>query len=398
MNRLRIVLCLVLVGASACARASGAGNPFHGEVLLLSASGSLKAIDAGSGEVKYDLADAVASPGDSVIYAVDGTTLRTVDAGSGQTKSSTPIPPGLSSTVVAGDGHAVALVAASDVPPIGSMPAGKASTPIVVADPSGASKSRTYSLDGNFEPEAFSTNDKQLFMLSYSPALAPERYQVTKLDLARGSVSPAIGAVKGPAPKMRGTRVNHVLSPDLSILYTLYTNQDPSYSDQWGPGEAAFVHTLFLEYGQAVCIDLPEEFGPGPSAAKTLAISPDGSKLYAIDSDAGLVSVIGTRKREVTETKHMSFESGGQVTTAATGSGGTLYVGVGTQITVIDPESLSVTAHWNVPEPISGLTFADGHLFASSAGQVVEIDPSTGREISSVASPGGELISVVQGD
>jgi YVTN family beta-propeller protein len=274
------------------------------------------------------------------------------------------------------------------------MPHGRSLTQIVVASPTGPAPAKPFRLTGNFEPEAFSTNGDVLFMLDFFPALAPERYQVARLDLRTGNVSPAFGAVKGPAPKMSGTRIMHVLSPDHSTLYTLYTNQDPSYSGAWGKGEVAFVHTLSLGFGQAVCIDLPDEFGPGSSSAKTLALSPDGSRLYAVDSAAGLVSVIDTAKRRVIETKKVSFESGEDPAYATTGSNGTLYVGSGQQVTVIDPETMAIEHRWNVEAPINGLGLGE-HLFVAVPNRILELDASTGTQIASFQASGVQGISYV---
>ena len=62
-------------------------------------------------------------------------------------------------------------------------PVPRASTTIVVADPSGGSPASRFRLAGNFEPEAFSTGGDALFLIQYLPALAPTVYRVTELDL-----------------------------------------------------------------------------------------------------------------------------------------------------------------------------------------------------------------------
>ena len=84
-------------------------------------------------------------------------------------------------------------------------------TSIVVADPTGAPQTRTFDLRGNFEPEAFSTDDRLLFMIQHLPAEAPTVYRVTVLDLKSGRVVPVFGPFKGPSERMPGIRLQQVL-------------------------------------------------------------------------------------------------------------------------------------------------------------------------------------------
>ena len=44
---------------------------------------------------------------------------------------------------------------------------------------------RRYMLAGNFEPEAFSLDGRALFVIEFSPPLAPYRYRVRSLDLGK---------------------------------------------------------------------------------------------------------------------------------------------------------------------------------------------------------------------
>ena len=395
------LVCVVLL-ASACAGARASGNPGGakaagtagtGDLLLLDVGSSVQAVDAATGKARFSEPGSVGLPDWSKLYPSDEasgvTTLHTIDGHTGATISNAQIPGSFVSSVVSDDGSRVALVEPSAVAPLGSMPQGRASTRIAVADPSGTANTKIYRLSGNFVPEAFSTNDGVLFLLDYFPARSPQRYQVTRLDLRTGHVSPAFGAVKSPAPKMSGTRIMHVLSPDHHTLYTLYTNQDPSYFGQWGSGEVAFVHTLSLEYGQAVCIDLPKAFGPGAAGAKTLALSPDGSMLYAVDAAAGLVSVIGTTRRRVIETRHVSLGAPGDaIVSAQTGPDGTLYIGVGAQVVAVDPGTLAVEHRWSVGGVVSGLGVGSGRLYVAAGGRVLALDPSTGRQVGSISAPG----------
>ncbi|MEP7059967.1 MAG: hypothetical protein ABI828_04485 [Actinomycetota bacterium] len=390
------LVCAALV-ASACAGAragaGASGTTAKGDLLLLDVGGSVLGTDAVSGETRFTDSGAIGLPDWSRLYSSEvtsgRTTLHTIDGHTGAPMSDAQIPGSFVPSVVSDDGSRVALVEPSAAAPLGEMPQGRASTQIAVADPTGTAEPKIYRLSGNYEPEAFSSSKKVLFILNYFPALSPKGYQVTRLDLKTGDISPAFGPVKSPAPKMSGTRVMHVLSPDHATLYTMYTNQDPAYSGRWGEGEVAFVHTLSLEIGQAVCIDLPEAFGAGPAGAKTLTLSPDGSRLYAVDAAAGLISVIDTSKRRVVDTKHVSLGSvGDAVASAQAGPDGTVYVGVGAQVVTLDPDSLAIEHRWSVAGVVNGLAIGGGRLYVTVPDRVLTLDLSTGDQVGSIAAPG----------
>ena len=100
-----------------------------------------------------------------------------------------------------------------------------AETALVLADPRGRRAPQTVPLEGNDEPEAFSLAGDRLFVVQHLPALAPDRYRVRTVDLARGAVGPVLSRDKQPvaaAEELRGRGRTHVLAPALNVLYTLY--------------------------------------------------------------------------------------------------------------------------------------------------------------------------------
>src|SRR5207247_11381997 len=139
-------------------------------------------------------------------------------------------------------------------------PVPRSSHRIGVAEPRGWLKPLSFDLTWNYEPEAFSTDGSTLFMIQYLPPTAPEAYRVTSLDLAKGVVSPVFGRYKEPTERMPGVRLEQILSPDGSKLYTLYTSQPSAYETRYGGNAAAstpvtFVHILNLKEHWAYCLE-----------------------------------------------------------------------------------------------------------------------------------------------
>src|SRR4029079_9988769 len=70
----------------------------------------------------------------------------------------------------------------------------------------------------------------------------------------------------------------------------LYVVGAPSATE---PGYA-FVHVLDLEDKEAFCIDLLPPFGIDDSTAYGIAITPDGSNVYAVDGEHGEIARLDT--------------------------------------------------------------------------------------------------------
>src|SRR5207244_13219195 len=115
---------------------------------------------------------------------------------------------------------------------------GRAATDLVIARADG-SPPRQYSLPGNLSPEAFSSDTDALFVIQYSPPMAPDRYRVRRLDLATGTIGDVASPDADLQADMRGTAQVQSFSPDGNRLYTLYTRIE-------GSRRRAFVHVLSL--------------------------------------------------------------------------------------------------------------------------------------------------------
>ena len=236
------------------------------------------------GHVRFQQAAAVPSRDWSVLYSAtnDGerTTLVTLDPATGEELARRTVPGVFTVRTVSEDGSMVAL---TPPPPTGTdtyHPAAKDPTPIVIVrrdDP----EPQVLSVPGNVEPEAFSLSGDALFVIDFVPPLAPERYRVARLDLARGSVDDVRSKEEELQEPMRGTARAQAVAPDGRRLYTLYTRD--ATADE--PAEA-FVHVLDLDAETASCVDLPPEFATDPLGAvrgdtvghAPLRVLPDGRR------------------------------------------------------------------------------------------------------------------------
>lgn len=350
-----------------------------------------------TGSVLFEHPGAVGSLGGSFVVSPSGsqdsTRLRTVDAAGGFV-GATRVDGTLDVGVVSESGRAVALV---DPLPNGwdpSVPVPRARTTIVVADPNGTRDTVTYDLRGNYEPEAFSTDDRTLFLIQHLPAETPTVYRVTALDLRRGNVYPVFGPYKGPAERMPGIRLQQVMAPNDDQLYTLYSSAQPGYAPHEAPvasdATVSFVHVLSLQEGWAHCVGLPKMLWDRPASEQALAPSPNGRLLYVVNAALGVVSVMDTRTLAILRTTQIGRTLDGITRTSAVVSddGGSLYVGAAGQVERIDTDSLTVADVWDTGD-VTGLGMsADGRRLYVAVGEDVKVlDARTGAELGAVAVP-----------
>lgn len=402
--RLRpLVTVSVLVLAAACTSPQAATDQppqperqtLESGSVLLGGLGGPVLVQVPSGSVLFEAEGAVASLGGHWVVGVthaDGETLLdTRDATTGEVIASERVPGRLDASVVSESGRAVALM---DPLPEGwdrSIPLPRSSTRIVVADPTGAADPRTYDLVGNFEPEAFSVDDGMLFLLQHLPAETPTAYRVTSLDLSSGDVRPVRGPFKGPAERMPGIRLQQILGPDASQLFTLYSSARPGYT----PHETlsadgriiAFVHVLGLRDGWAHCIGLPKAFWDRPASEQAMATSPDGRSLYVVDAALGEIAVMDTDSLEMrTGSVDLRMRDIANTSAVLSADGQTLYVATSrgsTAISAIDISTFDVLERWELDVAVTGLGLSsDGeHLLAATADGLEVLDVATGEEI-----------------
>jgi hypothetical protein len=267
----------------------------------------------GSRSALQGLADGVVTPDSSLVYSTAGdgedSVLIATDTSTGEDLTATAVPDNHEVGVASATGSVVVLVEGEGAhSPYEFVP--RERTRILVARP-GKGKVRSYELEGNFEPEAFSTDTRKIFLIEY---LDDEglRYRVRMMRLRTGRVFP-VGRLTKFAPRsMRGTGRVQAYSLDHNYLYTLYTKQPPNYAHQdhddvHDEGTVhAFVHVLNLRRGWAHCIDLPMPFGMDGPATK-LELSKDGRHLFA--SDGKRVAVVDTRELKTLRVEDIARDS-----------------------------------------------------------------------------------------
>jgi len=401
LRKLVVALSVAALGAAACTHDTqdgSAGQPVPPETLLLGTEAGPLVVQVPSGSVLFDRPGTVASLGGSWLLSATpsagSTLLSIVDGADAEAASTVRLDGTLDARVVAESGGAVALM---DPLPDGwdpEVPLPRSRTPIVVADPTGATETRTYDLRGNFEPEAFSTDDRQLFMIQHLPAEAPTVYRVTVLNLRTGRVVPVFGPFKGPAERMPGIRLQQVLSPNADQLYTLYSSARPGYAPHHAPvpngATVSFVHVLSLQDGWAHCVGLPEELWDRPASEQAMATSPNGRLLYIADPTLGLVTVMDTASLEIrTYPVDLSVSGVRRTSAVVSGDGSALFVataGEGGGVTRIDTETFEVVRTW-ATDDVSGLGLsADGErLYVAFDDRVEVMDARTGSELGGVA-------------
>ena len=401
-KRLVVGLSLVALAGAACtdgALGDGADiDPVPRETLLLGTQAGPIVVEIPSGSMLFERPGTVASLGgswlSSATRAEGSTLLEAVDGSTAEPTSALRLDGSLDVRVVSESGGSVALM---DPLPDGwdpAVPLPRSRTQIVVADPTGSTETRTYDLRGNFEPEAFSTDDRQLFLIQHLPAEAPTVYRVTMLNLGSGRVRPVFGPFKGPAERMPGIRLQQVLSPNADQLYTLYSSAQPGYAPHQAPvansATVSFVHVLSLQDGWAHCVGLPKQLWDRPAVEQAMATSPNGRLLYIVDATLGLVTVMDTASLEIRTASIDLAVTGVRHTSAVVSSdGSSLFVATAGErggITRIDTDTFDVVRSWTTDD-VSGLGLSsDGRrLYVAFDDRVEVLDAKTGSQLAGVA-------------
>ncbi|WP_309223713.1 hypothetical protein [Micromonospora sp. CP22] len=395
----RRTLLTVLAGAGAaaltgCDPTAASADPVP-DPLLVTDDGGLTLL---RGTDRQTLGAGVATADGRLVYTAvaDGadTALRRVDAASGNASERVRLPGRWVPQTVSTDGTRLALTTEA-LSATGDRPAGRDETLVLIADAGGVRQ--RLRLPGNVVPEAFTHDLTGLFVLEWLPPAAPDRYRVRLVDLATGIAGRLLTRTKEVVPEeaeeeMRGDGRQAVLAPNHTVLYTLYTHQ-PDHrhtrdriSGRPGSDVHAFVHTLHLEQRWAYCVDLPHPFGEGAAEGHTMALTPDGSRLYVADVGSGAVAEISTEELTVRRTATLAADRAPAFAAASTKR---LYLGSGTGVRAVDLTGLTVTAE-QATDPVTGLALSpDGsRLYLGHRAVVSWQDADSGGELGRVGVPG----------
>jgi DNA-binding beta-propeller fold protein YncE len=390
---LALAACTGAPSPSSREKAVSSPGPSVGSVsdaLTLVDGDGVSVVDGATGGVLSTIPGGVPAPDWSAVYTAasdaGSTSIAAIDPLTGATISTARARGDLAIRAVSVLGGPVALMVPSTEGASAWSPQGRAITGIVVADLRDGSIDR-FRLRGNFEPEAFSTDGRSLYLLRYLPATAPTHYRVTSLDLSRGKVWDVYGPDKVPVQNMTSTRLVQALSPDASALYTLYSNQPPSFASGYRPPvldaaqAVAFIHTLDLANGFAMCVALPKVFGTARPRTSAIASSPDGRQVFVVDARNGAIAVMSSRRFRVTTFARVDLSplGGGPISARISADGRTLLVAGRAGLLEIDAKTLATRDLMPTPGATTGLALSgDGdRLYLSWAGRIEALDATT---------------------
>ncbi|MGH3117758.1 MAG: YncE family protein [Gaiellales bacterium] len=369
---------------------AGCGTPGESQDLLfVQGRGGVSVLPSGDEGPKFQASGAVPSyDWKTVVTATraDGTTrVEAMNPSSGIEVWEELVSGRYRVKVVSGDGKLAALTPRSNY----SYLYGRTESRLAITGPR-LSATRFITLDGNFEPEAFSTDGKSLFVIQYLPARAPVKYQVRRLDLETERVVDVYTPDQDLQTAMRGTARVQAGSPDGTRLYTLYTLNDGGHLH-------TFVHVLSLDGLWAHCIDLPHDFSAPNEKEVAITVSSDNERLYVTDSDAGIVAEIDTEALTVTRTTAtevgQGFEGFPGSTQAAVADDGTVFMARGPYLEALNPDDLSRSDSWTLADSVMGLQLAEGgdRLYVGLRHEIVIIDLETGERVGKLYPPGGPI-------
>ena len=285
MRGLVFVLMAAVVLVAACGRVPQAG-PAPGDYRLYEAvttsSGPAVAIlDTSSHSMLGALPLGTPSADWSHYYAVRSGVLEDVDPHSGAIL------------------HTLPLARPYDVPQvaINGMPGGLSQngrwlvlqTPgaphLLVVDTSFSQRPVAVDLAGAFDFDGISNDGERLYLLQY---LSANDYEVRFYNVRGGFLDPAVVIDKfDPTEPMTGRRLATVSSTDGTWQFTVYARAR----------KGAFIHALQMGSPISLCLELPGSgWDTDPSVFRwSLALSPDGTRLYATNGALGKVVELAAR-------------------------------------------------------------------------------------------------------
>jgi len=422
--RLTIVLITLaaVLGPPAPSRAAGGNAAGHDLLVMRSgtgAYGALTALPVGSDQPSRSLPSGLFDRGGRILYAavLQSTTsslVQAIDARSGRVLRSTTVqgyyttmpgslvPGALLGSGASGAGSRAARLTQPSgavnitlaprslpaVPPVdtadilsalsynGRWLALRDATPnapdtaVVVVDTAMMRVVATLHLRGAFGLDAIDDAGRKLYLVEKRNNAGPQAYQVRAYDLrARRLDRGPLTEADDPTGVIRGVAYTRAWSPRGDWLYTLYVQ----------PGKGgAFVHALGVASHKAHCIMLPTapgDGGGGVLSRDALAVSPDGSTLYAVNPALGRMVVVhdlpgGRIERVVLDRRAGSLQSM-QRAAALSRDGGAMFVATERGVWVVDTATRRVRTVYATGERVASIALsADGQrLYALEPGR-----------------------------
>jgi DNA-binding beta-propeller fold protein YncE len=271
-------------------------------------------------------------------------------------------------------------------------------TTIALVDTQARRVVKTEHLTGDFDLDALSPHARTLYLLQNTND-AQRHYYVRAYDLLTDQLDEPIIVDKTELDEanMLGQALTRQMAPDGSSSYTLYINQQEN---------KAFIHILPLpdqpDAYLARCIDLPVGSTSDLLKDYTLALSPDGSTLYAANTALGVVTSVTVKADYVFDIQPGTTQQFRSNALSATGAemlyhGAVvssdqqiLYLAGADGIWAVSTRDTHILGHYLGGQAYTSVALsADGRiLYAVSPGQgIVLIDLSRGQIIRTIRGP-----------
>jgi DNA-binding beta-propeller fold protein YncE len=292
---MRALLCIAIaaLAVAGCGRADRGSVPLSGDYKLYAATSTQSAelvtvIDTRSHSIERTLPSGTPSPDWAHLYSVQGTALLDLDPHTGAARHTMHLPGPflLPSATIGGlpgglsqNGRWLVLQAFDNRDT--GLPT---ATQTLVVDTSYKTAAKRIDMTGYLQFDAVSNDGQRIYLVEY---LSAKSYRVRVLSVRTGQLDPTIVVDKTDGnAAMAGLRLSGVASRDGHWLYSMYIREN----------QGAFIHALNLDGNIAICIDLA---GPGYASSHdvfqwSLALSADGSRLYAANGAMGVIAELDT--------------------------------------------------------------------------------------------------------
>jgi hypothetical protein len=412
------VLVFLVVVAAACGKPIAGPPPASGDYKLYeaaatSSSQQLAVIDSRSHAVERSLPLGVASPDWAHLYAIRSNALLDFDPQTGAVARTLQLPgyfqlPLATMSGVPGglsqNGDWLVVESFDGATAAGSLPS---ATHMLVISTSTAKVIKRMDLTGDFQFDAISNDGQRLYLIQY---LSNTEYNVRLFDVISGQLDANIVVDKADGNQaMAGLRLSGVASPDGHWLYSMYVREHQS----------PFIHALSMDGPFAFCIDLPGNgYASGNGADEfhwSLAMSRDGSRLYAANGALGLVADvepatnyqpavkriahIGTAGSAGVLVQNAQAKELGANAATVTPDGRTLVIAGGDGVVWIDTRTLSARDHALTDWRVWSLALsADGNQLyvVNDAGLIAETSMAQDHVTTKFGGAPGQPIALIR--
>jgi hypothetical protein len=400
MSRRLIALLILTVSIlAACGRSSSTHPATAGYLVFLEGgfpnTETVKVLDSGTGTVVRELPLGTPASDWSRYYIVTPLTgnaqLKAIDPVSGRTIAQTTIPAGYGLPPIAFQGPTTGLSPNGQWLALTSQAraAAAVTTNFLVGSSSLADSFKTIQVKGDFVFDALSNDGKSLYLIQKMGD--PNHYQVRLYDVSTSFLAPQpVVDKREPNEPMNGIRGDSATDPAGNHVYTVYVRVA-------GP----FIHALPLGQPFAFCVDLPSK-NPRNLELQfhwALAISRDGSSVYAANAALGTVAVMTAgQPPRIVRTAPVALSHAGDLLAglvvsadakgpqiggaALTADGRTLFTFGETGVLAVDTASLKVRGHFLDPwRPDTMRLSSDGkwlYVAEASENKLWQIDPVSG--------------------